>query len=775
MTCWRRTRAYALCAQATARRGLPARLVGRVLLLSVLALLPALAGAASEKKAIAFVADSLNWLDVPNANTPNLNRLIAESAIAGMSCSPATPARSERSYVTLGAGSRAAHEWKQTGPPVEQLNGRLGYVGIEQLRRANERLTYDVEVGSVGRGLHQAGLRTAVVGNGDWLDGSGALVPWRWAIGIAMDDQGVVDLGEVGDSLVRREVGARNRLWTDQAKLLAALDRCLTRADLIVIESGDTARVSQMRRARLITHSEAQQLKQQALAQMDQLLGGVLKHTQPDWLFLFVTPSPSPSRFHWLTPLIVRGPGYGGGLLTSGTTLRPGLAATIDFAPTVLGYFDLPTPRSFTGRALRVGPARDEQRLPWLAAISLRSHHMDQLRRFFFPFFVACEMVFLGLCAPALYRWPRAWPPWAWKGLAGLQLAILATGPASFLSRAVAPAQWTASVLLTMIAGLTLVLVVLAMHLSARPLAPIAFLSGLQAVIMLADQLTGAKLQLASLFGYSPVVGGRFYGISNESMCLLLGSTMLGTAALLHTMGRHRRDLAAREQAQKPAAESAAPGGFTALEIGSLSVLFVLCVVVIGFPRLGANAGGTIAGVAAYAAMIFMLLPRRRRWLAVVLTAALIAFFLGLFILADLRQPPEVETHVGRAVRLIAAGSWPAFWRLATHKLARNLNVLFYSVWVIPLIGWMVCVTWGLLRPVYVVRQIYAQCQALRAAVIGCIVGGIVGFAFNDTGVAIPAVILTWTIYSLSYASTMLRASRELAAPAASSRQPPGP
>ncbi|MFQ6133312.1 MAG: hypothetical protein ACE5R4_14815, partial [Armatimonadota bacterium] len=379
MSCWRNDRASSRASQCPGGALL-------VLLLMASAVAGPPSALAANKKAVVFVADSLTWLQIAGTDTPNIDRLAAQGAIAAMSCATAAPALSQRSYLTLGAGSRATHPLGWDEPAVQGTDHGLVLEGIDELHEANRRLTYDVEVGALGRALHQAGLRTALVGNADWTDAAGRHVSSLWAIAIAMDDHGVVDCGEVGRSVLRQGDDG-TLIWTDRAELLAQLDRCLDQADVVVIEAGDTGRIAHLPEASTSPTQEPS-ARHQALAQTDELLGAVLKRARPEWLFVFVTPSPSPTEFSWLTPLIVRGPERRGGLLTSGTTLRPGLVATIDFAPTVLAYFGLPIPPSFTGRPVRVVQSPDDSPPARLVALSLRSHHTHRLRPFYFPLFV---------------------------------------------------------------------------------------------------------------------------------------------------------------------------------------------------------------------------------------------------------------------------------------------------------------------------------------------------------------------------------------------------
>ena len=58
-------------------------------------------------------------------------------------------------------------------------------------------------------------------------------------------------------------------------------------------------------------------------------------------------------------------------------------------------------------------------------------------------------------------------------------------------------------------------------------------LGAAQTVVLVVDVLLGAPIIKNSILGYDPIVAARFYGIGNEYMGVLIGTTLIGTTGLL--------------------------------------------------------------------------------------------------------------------------------------------------------------------------------------------------------------------------------------------------
>ncbi|MFQ5808601.1 MAG: hypothetical protein ACE5JM_03190, partial [Armatimonadota bacterium] len=596
--------------------------------------------AAPTKKAIIFVIDQITWQDIAEAPTPYIDSLVERGGVASMSCWTAPPVSRERAYLSIGAGNRArAPEGRPeqsynvppgAGPvperplPAYALPGQVVNPWAEDLQRDNARLRYRVEVGALGEALHGAGLRTAVLGNAD--RGEVQLRPGRAAVTIAMDSRGIVDSGDVGLGLLRVDPNNPIRVQADVPALVGKLAECAPHSDLIVIESGDTVRAVFSARDPLQPEPHERDRKLRALARADYCLGEVMAKLQDPWLLIVLSPAPSPAEFQWTAPVIIAGPDWPAGYLTSGTTRRPGLVAAMDIAPTVLSYFGLPSPASLAGRpawpadATGVPPAASG-RVARLVDAERRAYHTARARHVFVPAHVVgawcaalLAILYAGRWGPTVLPWPRA-------PIAAFQLLIVAmpiTGNLALL----APVGLTGLQIFGAVAAGAIVLSAASMFLRWDDLAPLRLLCWLQVLVSVVD-LWGfdARLQLASLYGSSPVTGARFYGLSNQAVALLLGASIVAFA----TTPRLRDGTQPRR-----------------LILPALCGL--LLTLTVGHPRLGANTGGAITAVVLYGTWLLVLAKPRRRGLAIGLIAAAVVAMLGALILMDMLGRGETET-----------------------------------------------------------------------------------------------------------------------------------
>lgn len=719
-------------------------------LLAVWAGCCASAGAADpSQKAIIFVADQVTWQDIADAQTPNIDGLIERAAIASMSCRSAPPVRRDKAYLSIGAGNRGqASEGKPEqsynvppgpGPqpprplPAYARPGQIVNAWPAELARDNARLHYEVQIGALGDALHRAGLTTAVLGNAD--HGEVFLEPRRAAVTIAMDSRGVVDLGDVGLAMLQERIDDPLRAHTNVLALLARLTECLPQSDLIVIESGDTARAALSARDPVAPAPYERERKLAALERVDYLLGQILPKLDSRWLLIVLSPSPSLSQFEWMTPVIVHGPDWPAGQLTSGTTRRPGLIAAMDIAPTILSYFGLPPPASLAGRPVRsiATPPTDraaDARIKRITDVERRIYHTDRARHIFIPAQVAgavcvalLAILYVGRRGPLLL--PRLRGP-----VATLQLAMLAIPVACYLVHFAPPGLSALQIMGAVVAG-AVVLSVAAVFLCWPHLAPVRQLCWVQ-VLMLVVDLWGfdGQLQLGSLYAYSPMTGARFYGLDNQAVSLLLGASIIAFATTPGLRGGAR---------------------WPRLILPALSGL--LLTLTIGHPQLGANTGGAIAAVVTYGTWLVLLAKPERRGPAIGLIIAAIVAVPSAFILMDVLQGGGAQTHMGHAAWQVLSGGPAAAWQIITRKLAASVSLLLRTPWSVVLVAWFAFLLYAAFRPPRSLRSIWEAHPNIRIAAKTLAVGAIVGSLVNDTGICVGTIMLSYLMFAMTFAA----------------------
>ncbi|EGD49864.1 hypothetical protein TheetDRAFT_3325 [Thermoanaerobacter ethanolicus JW 200] len=101
-------------------------------------------------------------------------------------------------------------------------------------------------------------------------------------------------------------------------------------------------------------------------------------------------------------------------------------------------------------------------------------------------------------------------------------------------------------------------------------------------ITIIIDLLLNSPLMKNSILGYDVISGARFYGIGNEYMGVLIGSSIMGTMALT----------------EKYKTKSVKILGF---------ILFTVAFWLMVLPQFGAKVGGFITGFMAFGSTILML------------------------------------------------------------------------------------------------------------------------------------------------------------------------
>jgi hypothetical protein len=235
--------------------------------------------------------------------------------------------------------------------------------------------------------------------------------------------------------------------------------------------------------------------------------------------------------------------------------------------------------------------------------------------------------------------------------------------------------------------------------------------------VLVADVATGGRLQVGGILGYSPQSAGRFFGLGNTTFAVLAACSLLGAAIHIQRSSRPKEALAA------------------------VAAFLVLVIVVDGAPNLGDDVGGILTLVPVFGLTWLAMAGRRLSWRLVGAVAGAALAALALATTVDLLRPPGARTHLGR----LAADTWhhgPAeLVATVSRKAEANLRLLRLTPWV-----WAVPVIVAFLLYVLVVRRGAADLlpprSPLRLGVVGGLAAGVLGFAVNDSGVVVTALVL---------------------------------
>ncbi|MEG3613577.1 hypothetical protein [Isoptericola haloaureus] len=689
----------------------------------------------------------LQWTDIDAARTPHLWRLVGGGSVASVSVRTLTPTCPRDAWLSLSAGSRvvterpedtgagadggsagggddgeddgraAAGEPEQPCPPLPAVRGPDGggptqVPGWDALVDEDALASTGAEPGTLGELARTVGTCTTAVGPGAALataDRSGDVLRYlagpddvTAAADLTTCPVTVVDLGELPDAA------------TERADAVAAVDAAVGRIADLLPTGG-----------RLVVAGLA-----------DTPLGPADLQVVVDW----TRPG---GQATWLTSTSSRWPG----VVVAGdlsATLADALLTDADPDELAAAEQD-PDSRlaglvsAFTGSPLERG---EDRRLSVFRTVENRQYLSvltETLPRMTPVLVGVLAIGVVGVVTGLLLARRRRTgdaasagspadvpPPWR-TGLAIAVLTVVASLPAAATLATLS--RWWVWPVPVAVLCLAIGAAALAVALGAwwarllLPRTPWRLPTTLAAItwlVLTVDGLTGTTLQQGSLLGPAPSLGARFYGFSNSVFAVyaVVGLVLAaGVAALLRDRGASRRAQA-----------------WSAAAVGTVTVL------VDGLPPFGADLGGILALVPAFAVLVLGVAGIRLTWRRVLLVLAASALVVAVVAVLDWALPPA--THLGGFVDSVldgtalaviagkAAGAWAT---------VANPAGAFAAV---------VCAlaAWAVIDPRRArldgVAAAYAREPLLRRAVLAVVTVGVVGTVVNDSGVVVAMYVL---------------------------------
>lgn len=705
-----------------------------------------------------FLIDRVGLKDITGGDLPALRNLAAWGG-AGLLNARTGGRGLGAPYASLGSGERAVGgtasglafhvEETYAGQPVarlyEALHGEaaadaaivhLGAAELHALGGAQER---PFSPGRLGEALRLAGIPVAVYGNADT---PGA--PQRFAVLVAMDRAGRVPAGNVGAETLVVDPTWPFGLRTDYARLLEFVLQHVGQPGLVVVDLADLARLEAVELPLAAEQFAAH--RKTALARMDAFLSEVtaaLQESAGEHYVLVVAPQPpmaDVSAGYLLIPAVLahfpgasEPRGMGGGLLTSPTTRRTGLAANTDIAPTILHWLGVEEP-GWAGRTLSVVPA--EEVWEHLEALydQITRIHKQRLPVIQPYFFVQLGAVLLSTAVLVFHnslsrhlgvivRVAR----WLHLALISFPLALLLLPlfpPADAL-----PAVW-GQILVTALA-----LTVAARVAAGRndPVFAFTLLCTATALALAIDAAAGAPLMQRSHLGYDPIGGSRYYGIGNEYMGVLIGSAAVAAGGWL-------------DKTRRPGEPGVRRG-----PLGLVALSFAAIVFILASPVHGVNLGGTIAAVVGFGALGALFVCGRITWRSAVLTLAALVVVIGLASLYDLGALNEGHSHVGGAIQQVSRSGADPLWTIFERKLAVNVRLIRLTIWSRAFFISLIAAIGLMIYPPRLMRRLVHTHRYLSLAIRGSLIAALTALAVNDSGIVAAATLMIPVVSTLLY------------------------
>ena len=610
---------------------------------------------------------------------------------------------------------------RRTGTDVSSGLLTLGFPALEEV---NEGLEFGAEVGALGDALRESDVDAAVIANGDGsVEDPESTIARRPVIGL-MDSRGLVEGGRVAEDLLEPDPDAPFGLRLDQDEVTAAFeDAWGAERAAVLVEASDMVRADTYRT--LATADQRSQQHRRALRLSDALFGRLLASVDPERdAVLVVGPYPRTGTDD-LTVAALQAPGLEPGLMKSAVTRRSGFVTLVDVGPTILALLGIDLPDSMEGRPFEwaEGGGEAEDRRAWIEQSNAEAVWRDDVITIIATAFVVAQLVLWIVAVRALNRRSDRWR----RAVEVASLAVIAVLPLTYLAGLFPFHEWGIAAFVAYLVIGGAVTGVLAHTLLRRwPADPLLAVLALVLGLLVLDVLLGAELQLNTVFGYTPTVAGRFAGLGNLAFAQLAAATTI-LAGLIASRVVGRR------------------GVVVAL------ALVAVVLVVDASPFWGSDVGGALTLVPTIAGIAAILLGIRIRLRTAVLVGlgTLVVFLVAGFI--DLARPEASRSHLGRLFEDIGTDGFEAFETVVLRKLGANFSVLASSEWslMVPVVfAFVLYLIWRAPGHLQRLREVIVNERAGR---VGFVIAAILGFAFNDSGIAVPGLMLGVMNASLVY------------------------
>lgn len=706
-----------------------------------------------EKKALLIVVSSVTIEDLTNTNTPNLDSLQRHGAIGLMNARAANIKWPGSFYLSIGAGTRAEagslgglgfnvfeilprdlFKEKISAKEVYLQNNKasledenIANLGINNATARSFKYRNNVVPGLLGEALKVGGKKTAALGNADTLQEK-----HREITLVTMNLKGKTDFGLVSSATSTEDKSFPGGIRTDYEELAKQTTSLLDKADFLAVDLGDSARVDYQRL--YMNDFVNQEKRREALIKADKYVGEVMKKLKSKNILTIVTaPKPQSDSMKardYLTPVIVSG--LGKGALSSDTTRRSGVIANIDIAPTILKHFGLTVPPEAAGNQIKAEPLKNT-----VDFVKKRHSQIFVMRTFRTPIIIIYSILLLiglifGLAHFWMRRSGRRVSKRATSSLRFFLLFLLAVPFSSLLQIPLdannVAISFTSAIVIAL--GVAAVAVLL---FRKQSLGPILFVVGATTALIIVDTMTGSNLSQRSFLGSDIISGGRYYGLGNVYMGVLIGASLFSVASLFDIK------LVKNNKAMPYI-------GFIAL---------ILVGFVIGHPSLGANIGGLITATATAIIFAQVLMEKKFSWKTALTSIVVLAFAVTLLLGIDFVRKEATQSHAGKAISVIQVKGATAISDIIARKVKQNRRGTFSFTGFI-LMGMVIIALFmnqTVKKDEEISKEFDTHFPTIKKAFFTMAWAALIGFLFNDTGAVTASAIATYLLVPLLYIS----------------------
>jgi len=691
----------------------------------VLIQIPSYGQVMNNKKVIILLVNRLALEDIDNMG--NTKEIIKKEAIGLMNTRGNQYNNEYSSSATIGSGSRADAKHSTSRFENSNINTtniykrRTGFqyngeaiinLNIPQLVELNKANNYNPSIGFLGDFSNELDLRTAVIGNSDIEDYKVRIGPL-----IVMDGYGLVDEGDIGKNTINSNPIYPYGFKTNYDYLKYKFYELYKRTNIIVIELGDLYRLESYKEnlfdSRFVEH------RIHILKEIDEFIDEIYnKIDLNSTRIMIINPYPSTIGYdkgERLTPLIIGGDDKPSGVLTSDTTRRKGIVTNIDITSEIVSFLNGSNIAS--GKPIDIIDELDN--LTYIRELNnktafIYSNRINVLYTFAVYEIIISIISFVCIQMYGKHNFNTRLIKFSLLTNMAIPFIILIL-PIFNLNRLLSS--------LLLIGSLTFFVTLGAIIISRKNVDSLIILSGIITIGLIIDIITGSNMIKYSFLGYDPIIGARYYGIGNEYMGILVGATVIFVTSLLE-----------RYEFKK-----------------IMVVLFMGFVVfVIGAPNLGANVGGTITSVFSFSFVILRLYYKNlriRHYVYIILLVMLLLLSLGIVDLFFI----ENKSHFANAISQVSNQGFVVIFSIIKRKLSMNIKLLGVTIWSKVLLLSLLFLGVLFYRPFGITEKISKKYPNLFTGLLGILIGAIVGFIVNDSGVVASATATIFLIMTFMY------------------------
>lgn len=532
---------------------------------------------------------------------------------------------------------------------------------------------------------------------------------------IIMDSHGVYQ----GKTLGLNEFYNKDELLltTDLKYINKILHEEWSNQDVFFVEITDLMYVEQLQE--WLTPELINDKKRLFLSNLDKWLVDIVDmiDLSKDLLIIF-SPFPNSenaSQKDYLTPIIIYGKNFEKSLLTSSTTKRAGLVANYDILSLILSHYHINESYGYGGLITTSSNGSVQQLIEQNNKFLVVYHQRPLIIKIYI--FMQIVVITISLLT-IIFKLPL-------KRFLKAALVILMIIPFSLLVTSVFNLSLAYIIITNSIVTSLLAYIVLIME-HRKKLTGFFILSSITSLFLLLDIWNNSFFIKQSILGYDPIAGARYYGIGNEYMGVLIGSSLLSLSLAIQLLR---------------------PNQFVE-KISAVTFMGMLVTVFIGLPSLGTNVGGTIAAIAGFSFLIYSLLANRSNnytsYIYPLLIPIIILGVLTTFATYDINRAVETQSHIGRTANLIRQEGITELWDIALRKINMNIKLIKYTNWsrvFLVLFGSIVLLIY---KPPGLLAKQLTNNQGLKFGITSIACASFVALIANDSGIVAAATMMIY-------------------------------